>query len=763
MKKCILLSIMILCLGSCAKKEAEYMGSRSCRDCHENFYELWETSRHGRAMQAFTAAFADSNLTPCDTFIRSGDRYFRYVRKGDEGRMVTPEGQHYPVRYALGGKYVYYFLTPLDKGKLQTLPLGYDTDTESWFDITASSIRVHAEAEDRALDWKDRRYTFNTACFSCHVSQLSTAYDLQEDSYETEWREAGINCETCHGPAEKHNRVYLRAEKTGRTPPETHLEVVMQDRGYGPEEVNATCSYCHAKMISLTPEYVPGESFFRHFDLVTFEDPDYYPDGRDLGENYTFTSWRMSPCVQNSDMDCMHCHTSSGRYRQKEDPNRSCLPCHAERVAQAPEHSFHPEGSPGNICINCHLPKTEFARMTRSDHSMRPPMPAATEAYGSPNACNICHTGRTPAWADSVVRTRYTGRFQRETLEWASYIHDLRSGDGKSLTAALDFLLRPENAIVRTSIVRCLDGYRDAAIPDVLLELLGDASPLLRSAAAAGLRPYAADPRVREGLMRAAGDDILLVRVRAAEALADMDPREIPRKYRRDVRSATEELKRSLKLFPDSEISHYNYAHFLERRQRSGEAAAAYRQALELRPEYAEAAVNLGMLYYEQGKRDSAEHYFRHAVRENPEQLPAYINLGMLYAERGDTQAAVETFRSAWRVRGNADAAYNLAVLYDGRDADSSLFWARRARDLEEGDPKYAYTYAFYLTQNGESASAVEVLEKALEEDAVSFDIYYLLASLYRNSGDTAAFRKLRERAAGDVRLRAGEREIFRK
>jgi len=51
-------------------------------------------------------------------------------------------------------------------------------------------------------------------------------------------------------------------------------------------------------MISLTEEYIPGEDFFQHFDLVGPEHPDFYPDGRDLGENYTYTSWLMSPCVQ---------------------------------------------------------------------------------------------------------------------------------------------------------------------------------------------------------------------------------------------------------------------------------------------------------------------------------------------------------------------------------------------------------------------------------------------------------------------------------
>ncbi len=50
----------------------------------------------------------------------------------------------------------------------------------------------------------------------------------------------------------------------------------------------------------LSVSFRPGDKFFDHFDLVTLEHADYYPDGRDLGENYTFTSWLMSPCASQA-------------------------------------------------------------------------------------------------------------------------------------------------------------------------------------------------------------------------------------------------------------------------------------------------------------------------------------------------------------------------------------------------------------------------------------------------------------------------------
>jgi len=38
-------------------------------------------------------------------------------------------------------------------------------------------------------------------------------------------------------------------------------------------------------MVPMTSTFQPGERYYDHFDLVTLEDPDFHPDGRDFGEN----------------------------------------------------------------------------------------------------------------------------------------------------------------------------------------------------------------------------------------------------------------------------------------------------------------------------------------------------------------------------------------------------------------------------------------------------------------------------------------------
>ena len=102
-----------------------YAGSRSCIECHEKFYKLWSTSFHGLSMQPFTAAFAKAKLTPQAHEIVIGKYRYRADISGGTGWVIEkgPDGEKkYPIEQAIGGKYVYYFLTTLERGKLQTLP-----------------------------------------------------------------------------------------------------------------------------------------------------------------------------------------------------------------------------------------------------------------------------------------------------------------------------------------------------------------------------------------------------------------------------------------------------------------------------------------------------------------------------------------------------------------------------------------------------------------------------------------------------------------
>ncbi len=325
------------------RSQGDYTGALNCRECHERFYTLWSTSHHGLAMQPFTAALTRTKLTPQEKEIQVGEYFYRaeFTDEGGRIRERGPEGEKtYPLVHALGGKNVFFFLTPTERGRLQTVPLAYDVNDKRWYDMSASGIRHFPDrTTDEALHWTDSAYTFNTSCHGCHLSQLRTNYDRKTDSYHTTWNEPGINCETCHGPGGEHVRVCKEASE-GEVPDDLRI---LRYKDLTLKQTDTTCAPCHAKMSPLTTTFRPGEKYFDHYDLVALEDHDFHPDGRDLGENYTYTTWRMNPCSKAGKLGCLHCHTSSGRYRfaDAEQPNAACLPCHQERVENAPAHHRH--------------------------------------------------------------------------------------------------------------------------------------------------------------------------------------------------------------------------------------------------------------------------------------------------------------------------------------------------------------------------------------------------------------------------------------
>lgn len=718
-----------------------YTGSTSCRQCHEKFYQLWSTSHHGLALQPYTVELAREKLSSQTEDIVIGDYRFRADIAGENGWVIErgPEGEKkYRIDHAMGGKNVYYFLTARDRGRLQTLPVAYDVNKKEWFDMAASGVRHLPGQTDEPINWRDWQYTFNTACYGCHVSQVSTNYDLETDTYRTVWKEPGINCETCHGPADEHIRVCEAAPK-GTVPKD--LKIIRGGRDFSKEQNNATCSSCHAKAVVLTDTFQPGDKFFDHFGLVTLENSDYYPDGRDLGENYTYTSWLMSPCVKSGKLDCLHCHTSSGRYKFKaeEKANQACMPCHNEKVDNSAEHTHHKADSPGNKCIACHMPMTDFARMRRSDHSMLPPAPAATIAFKSPNACNLCHSDKDAAWADREVRKWRTRDYQAPLVNRASLIDAARKRNWGRLREMLDYLTdKGRDEIVATSLVHLVSHAGDSRVAPALFKALKDPSPLIRAAAVTALQNVPTKESF-VALAEATGDDYRLVRVRAAASLAGYQNIPLADDDKKRVEAASKEYLASILSRPDQWDSHYNLGNYYLDRRDFKRAVASYETAIKMEPRGVLAMVNEAMAYARMGENQKANDALQRALKIAPDNAAANFNMGLLKAEANDLVAAEKHLRAALKTDPQmAQAAYNLCVILSKDRLAEAVDFCGRAAELRPDQPRYAYTLAFYQQQKGDLHKASGVLDGLITKYPAYTDAYMLLGGIYEKQGKKA-------------------------
>lgn len=682
-------------------------------------------------MQPFTAGFARAALTPQDAPMKVGNASYLVVLGKEEGH-VEEEGpggsRRYPIQHVMGGKNTYYFLTPMERGRLQVLPLAYDVAQKRWYDMAASGVRMHAEGPpDRPIPWTDSAFTFNSSCYSCHVSNLKTNYDLSSDTYRTTWREPGIDCETCHGGGEAHVTLYKK------DPNSKHQDMkILRTTQMTTAQRNEMCAPCHAKTSPLSAGYQVTQRFFDHYDLVTLDDRDYYPDGRDLGENYTYTSWLMSPCVKGGKLDCIHCHTSSGRYRfASGNPNGACLPCHQERVASVQAHSRHKPGTPGGQCIDCHMPKTRFANMNRSDHSMLPPTPAATLKYKSPNACNLCHKATDARWADAKVRQWHQDDYQKPVLERAALIDAARRGEWRELPAMVLYLRNPaSDPVTQASLLRLLRLCDDPRKMPAIIEAIQHPSPLVRSAAVSSLNG-AVTAETRDALVRAAGDEFRLVRIRAAAALAGVPLESLPASMQESVRKATAELIDSYMARPDDFASHSNLGNFYIDRGQVEESIRSFETAIRLRPDRVETLVNASIAYSRAGRVSDAERVLGQALGISPDNPAANFNLGLLLAETGRAQQAKAALQQA--LKGDpsmAAAAYNLCVLTFPENKTQGLDYCRQAAKAAPRSEKYASSLAYYLAETGSYPEALAVLDRLKSGGSTSSSVEAMMGDL---------------------------------
>jgi DNA-binding transcriptional MerR regulator len=108
---------------------------------------------------------------------------------------------------------------------------------------------------------------------------------------------------------------------------------------------------------------------------------------------------------------------------------------------------------------------------------------------------------------------------------------------------------------------------------------------------------------------------------------------------------AREKYEAALELKPEYPDALVNLGNLLHRHGLGPAAEWAFRKALYINPDHPEANYNLANLFEERGELDNALLFFRKALHEDPEFADAHFNLGRVLEKRGDLQGA----RKHWR------------------------------------------------------------------------------------------------------------------
>ena len=121
------------------------------------------------------------------------------------------------------------------------------------------------------------------------------------------------------------------------------------------------------------------------------------------------------------------------------------------------------------------------------------------------------------------------------------------------------------------------------------------------------------------------------------------------------------QLKEAARLEP-SAGRHYDVARVLLLQEKYDEAEPSFRQALALRPEFAEAIYGLAVVLHGQNRIDDAIELYQQALNRDPANVSGHYNLGRAFAARGQNDRAIQNYQQAVELAPeDADARQGLA------------------------------------------------------------------------------------------------------
>jgi tetratricopeptide (TPR) repeat protein len=701
-----------------------FVGSQACADCHQSEVELWTNSHHDLAMQPATETtvlgdFDNRTLTHFEvtsTLYREGEAFF--VRTdGPDGSL-----ENYEVRYTFGAEPLQQYLVELEGGRLQALPLVWDTRTadnggQRWFHLYPDE----GLPADDVLHWSGPNQNWNYMCAECHSTALEKNYDPQTGSYDSRWSEIDVACESCHGPASAHVQ-WASAERDGGRPlGSAHgLEVRLREdeeaawvfdddtgiaRRTRPRDSRTqieTCARCHSRRSVIAADYRHGQPLLDTHLPALLEDGLYHADGQILDEVYVYGSFLQSKMYAMG-VTCSDCHDPHG-LEVRGEGNAVCAGCHLPARFDTAEHHFHEPSTAGAFCVDCHMPSTTYMEVDdRHDHSLRVPRPDLSTQLDTPNACNGCHDDRSSEWASAQIASRQLAGWT-PSPHYGTALLAARQGsiDAPLLLASLaNNPSMPE--IARATALSQMRSYPAPDAQQSIAAALSDRSDLLRTAAVQGSEGLQPAVRVRL-LMPHLDDPVRAVRIEAARALASVPKDLLDTAQIRAIDSVLGE----------------------------------YRAAQLVNAERPNAQLNLGALAALQGDAAAAEMHYRQALMLQPQYLPTYVNLADLYRALGRDAEGEALLRQALaRAPDNADLhhALGLALVRLGH-LEPALDSLRRAAEHNPDAPRYAYVLGVGLDNSGRLTEAIKTLEAASQMHPTDSDILFALASCHAKAGN---------------------------
>jgi tetratricopeptide (TPR) repeat protein len=708
----------------------QFIGNASCSECHDVAFANWKGSDHDKAMDHANAGSVLGDFN--DVIFSSRDIESRFFKRDSNFYVYTngPKGemQEYKIEYTFGHYPLQQYLIEFDKGRLQCLPIAWDSRQNKWFSLVDSVYSDMEIPPNDWLYWTNNGQNWNAMCAECHSTNLQKGFDFKTNEYQTTWSEIDVNCEACHGPASNH-LLWAKMED------ESKLDIAYtgfpnKSIGLSNEETLNQCAFCHARRSSLGDNDHMSSHYLNQFLPQLVNEEHYYYDGQIRDEDYVFGSFTQSR-MHTRLVGCIDCHEPHN-LRTKQQGNLLCLQCHNHELYDTEKHHFHYktgigqseeltsngfyDRGDGTQCVDCHMTGEVYMGVDfRRDHNFRSPRPDISMRVGSPDACTSCHTDMSQKEAAEMIMKWYPESLANEG--YGDLFFKIAQEDASAITSLIPYLSdTSKSSMVRASAIEYISRLNSLEGVEAIEDQLSNEDPLVRYAATSF---YWDIERAYElnAFEKALKDSLKAIRIIAFTRLLSLNYQTDDSVKLAQFNLVSEEHLEYLKSSADFAVSRHNLGVYYANLGDNKNAILQLKEAIKIDDQYYPAMLELAILYSKEGRNDLAEKWLLYTLANNQNERRAIQYLALLKAELKEYGEALRYFErlSALEPQ-NARNFYNMAFvqieLKDDSGAEKSYL---KALSLEPTNIDYLYAIGYFYVQSNQKEKAQSVSQRMLE------------------------------------------------
>ena len=708
--------------SSISEQQYKYVGRTSCIKCHQKEYNDWTGSDHDKAMDIANDStvlgdFNNAKLIRPNGQINKAykkDGKFYVYTDGENGKM-----QEYQVKYVFGHYPLQNYLVEFPGGRLQTLALTWNSKDKNWYYMADSVYKNLSVDHNDWLHWTNQAQNWNSMCADCHSTNVKKAYDEKTDTYHTSYSEIDVSCEACHGPASKHLKwadLPAKEQKKYR-----NYGLAIRTSGINNHKYVDNCARCHSRRTAYSDFNGTEQNIYNHILPNLPTEPFWYIDGQIKDEDYVYASFTQSKMYMNN-VQCNNCHNvHSGKLKLQ--GNALCLQCHEAQKYDVPTHTFHKaygekgkalisaagvkfEVGSGTECINCHMHGQNYMGIDyRRDHSFRIPRPDLSEKFGSPNACNQCHTDKNNQWAAEKIK-KWFG--EKRPFQYGEAFYAATKAH-KNADSLLKKIITDDS--ITPNIKGVALNYLSPALSNdkIICQNLQNSATSVKIAAINAL--IIRNQSCLDSILPLLNDKNKAVRIEVAYKLSVLDSNLIPNNYKNAYKKALKERLTSLKYNVDFPTGKYNLANYYYNEKNYLKAEYYYKKAIEQDSELNAAMINLSYLYSLTGKLNEAEEILSEYVKKYPEDANGLYNYGLILSENKKYKKSLKYLLKAEKImKRNARIDYNIAMLYDFfGEVDLSEKYILKSIKNDPSNPEYRAVLIRHYINTGSIQKAKKI------------------------------------------------------